>query len=230
MDARSRLTLIPGVKLQLEIEGINLPLESHMVGMVDDYIITKVPKPYGLIQHKFFTGNMIIVRYIFEGAVYAFQTKLVAVAEEPSPLMFLEYPKIVQKEELRSQKRSGCFLPAQLSRRDKMNSGVILNVSTKGCRCIIQKLNNSKILPLAIDDSLSLALKFPGIKKTVPFLGVVKNIHKNSTETDIGISFLPETSPESIKIINWYISTIENYAESQKYAQQAGSSHSRHSD
>ncbi|HIJ90094.1 MAG: flagellar brake protein [Desulfobulbaceae bacterium] len=221
MRTRSRLTLIPGVKLQVEIEGINLPLESHMVGMVDNYIITKVPKPYSLIQHKFFTGNDIIVRYLFEGVVYAFQTKMMTITTEPAPLMFLEYPKIVQKEELRAQKRSGCFLPAQINKTDKTNNGVVLNVSTKGCRCIIQKLNNGKILSLSIDDELSLELKFPGIKKTVHFVGIVKNLYKNNDETDIGISFVSSTNLEAIKIMRWYISTIENYAESQKYTENA---------
>jgi len=108
-----KLAIEYGAKIRLEIAGVIAPLESRMVGMENDFIIvTAPPNPQGVLDHKLFQGNELVVRYLSRGTVYSFQTKMHSVITSPIPLLFLMYPKIVQRNELRGRERISCMIPA----------------------------------------------------------------------------------------------------------------------
>lgn len=204
-----------GLTLKLEIEDVSMPMESTLVGVDNNLIIIKTPSPYHLIEHKLTKGRVFVVRYIFDGTVFAFQTKLHESLLRPSRLLFLEYPKIIQKNELRVHKRSRCFIPAIIHQNDEENRGALLDLTKEGCRCKLTGSENKKFLPFKVADEISLQCKFPGVKGPIKVTGIIKNIHKNKNEVDLGINFHKNTTKVSKKIISWYISTIENYVSSQ---------------
>ena len=205
-----------GLQLKIEIEGVSMPMESILVGVDGKFIIIRTPSPYQLIEHKLTRGREFIIRYIFDGTVFAFQTKLFESIMQPARLLFLEYPKIIQKNELRDQKRSKCFIPIKISLTGEENRGVLLDITMEGCFCKISKKENNGLISFKIDDEILLLCKFPGIKGQVQICGIVKNLRKNKQELELGINFHNNITAVSKKIISWYISTIENFVSSQE--------------
>ncbi len=208
-----KLAIEYGARLRLETPGVEMTLESRMVGMENEFlIITTPPNPQGMLDHKFFVGNEFVVRYLSHGTVYAFQTKLRAMITTPLPLLFLEYPKIVQRDELRSKKRANCMIPTVFIYKEEEKQGAIIDISITGCRCLIRDPGRgSRMIHLDTDKNVSLSCKFPGVKGQTPLSGAVRNMKKSAKEMDFGVLFNDETPRESIKLVSWYISTIENY-------------------
>ncbi|OPZ60944.1 MAG: hypothetical protein BWY87_00157 [Deltaproteobacteria bacterium ADurb.Bin510] len=52
----------------------------------------------------------MIVRYLYNGTVYGFQTKLIEYITSPTKLFFLDYPRIIEHHDLRQEKRFPCHL------------------------------------------------------------------------------------------------------------------------
>ena len=96
-----------GTMVYLEIEGVNFSVTSVFIGMLrDEFMIVTLPKRYKSVQNKLFTGNKIIVKYLFDGSVFAFQTSVIETITNPIKALALEYPKVIQKRELRIVKRN----------------------------------------------------------------------------------------------------------------------------
>ncbi len=206
-----RLALELGIRLKVEIEGVDILLESSFVGFVDEYIIITPPSPYQQIQHKLFDGVGLVIRYFYQGTIYAFQTKLLAHNEKPVSLFFIEYPKLIQKSELRSEKRSFCYIPAVVTKGDKENQATIVDIARSGCHFTVSGKNNKRIMSFKIDDQVSLKCKFPGVKVPIEIIGVVKNIRSSRYENNVGLQFHENTADVTQKIIKWYLSTIEQF-------------------
>ena len=123
-----RLALEIGLSLKIELEGVDLPLESSFVGFINEFIIITPPRPYNQIRHKLFEGTEMLIRYFYNGTIFAFQSKLFAHVEKPINLLFIEYPKLIQKSELRSEKRSNCYVETTFVSGDKENAGAIVDL------------------------------------------------------------------------------------------------------
>lgn len=207
-----QLSMQIGVPMRLEIDGISIPVESAFVGVEENYLILRAPNPYNLVEHKIFKGAELIVKYISHGTVFAFQSKVYGNITEPIKLLVLEYPKIVQKHELRKQRRTKCYIPVTVKVNDNEMNGAIVDITKKGCRCLISKpLENKKFSVINIDNKVELNCKFPGIKGKIPLAGKIKNIKKCKKEFDLGIMFSSDSKKESVKIVSWYVTTIEDY-------------------
>lgn len=209
-NSGKRISLDVGTKLHLEIEGVSIPLESFMVGMEPDaYIIIKTPRPYPTIKHKLYQGNQCIVKYMFQGTVYAFQTKIIDSIASPFRLLFLEYPKIIQHRDLRDHKRIDCLIPAKVVIKKEEKQGAIVDISKRGCRVQIQIFPGDKIPSILINEEITLRAKFPGVEEELQIVGKVKNLLKSRYEMVFGIVY-QEMSHEAQEIIARYLYTIED--------------------
>lgn len=206
-----RLALELGIRLKVEIAGVDILLESSFVGFVDEYIIITPPMPYQQIQHKLFDGVELVVRYFYQGTIYAFQTRLLSQIEKPTKLLFIEYPKLIQKSELRSEKRSFCYIPAVVSKGDKDNQATIVDIAKSGCHFTVSGKNNKRLMFFKVEEKVSVKCKFPGVKVPVEIIGVVKNVRSSRYETSVGLQFHENTADVTQKIIKWYLSTIEQF-------------------
>ena len=209
----TRLAIEYGARLRLEIAGVEVPLESRMVGMEGEYlIITAPPNPQGALEHKIFEGNEMVVRYLSNGTVYSFQSKLRTSTSKPLQLLFLEYPKVVQKDELRSRRRANCMIPATFAYRGEKRDGMIIDISTTGCRGTLHGLNRKQqLFHLDTGKNLQISCKFPGVKVPAVMHGEVRSVKKNQQKLTLGIQFTRETPNDSLRLVAWYISTVENY-------------------
>jgi len=212
-----RILIELGSQLQIEIEGVAFRFKSVLVGMEsDEYLIIKTPMvpsdaPFSSIKQKLFQGTQIIVRYIYKGTVFGFQSKLIESISTPVRLLFVEYPKIVENYDLRSQERTDCFLPAKIKIMDKEEHGAILDISEKGCRCLIKALKDEKLPSAQIDEQVTLTCQFPGIGGEQVVLGNVKNISRDKQEMILGIAF-HEIAARVKDIIDRYLSNIKQFS------------------
>jgi len=207
-----RISVDIGTPVKLEVKDIELPLQSSIVGLESDrYIIIKAPEPFKRIQHKLYNGNELIVRYISNGTVYAFQTKMMETITSPLPLLFINYPQIIQHHELRHQKRVNCQIPTRIQAHEQENIGCIVDMAASGCRCVIQTKKNTPIIRFDLEDHLTLRCIFPGSKELISLPGVVKNVKRTTQEYDLGISFGDDISMENQKLLAWYVATLERY-------------------
>lgn len=207
-----RICLEIGIPIQLKMEGVAFPLQSVLVGMeIDEYLIIKIPAQYTNVKHKLITGVDIIVRYLYRGTVYGFQTKLIEIISKPVKLLFLEYPKIIEHYDLRSQKRAESIFPATIMIKDKTNHGAIIDVSKNGCRCSIQNSRKEPLPPVQIDDEIVLNCKFPGVEGDREVLGKIKNIRRSRKELIIGVEFL-RLELKIHDLISQYLYAVEDFS------------------
>jgi len=205
-----RIAVEIGIPVKIELEGIEFPLQSSIVGLENDkYLIIKAPEPFSRVEHKLFKGNDLIVRYVSDGTVYAFQTKVLETIVKPLPLLFIEYPRIIQHYDLRLQKRLNCHIPARIILGDQENVGCILDLAITGCRCLIQATKNSGLLPCDLDNRLALKCIIPGCKEVITLTGNIKNLKRTRKEIDLGINFGPNLTSENRKVLAWFLSTID---------------------
>jgi hypothetical protein len=207
-----RISLEMGISIQLKVDGIGFPLQSSFVGMeTDEYLIIKTPSQFASVQYKMEPGVDMIVRYLYHGTVFGFQTKLIEAISKPARLIFLEYPKIIEHHDLRQQKRAHSLFPASIRIRGVTNNGVIIDISKHGCRCHILQNNAAHLPPAQIDDEVSLTCKFPGIEGDHEILGVIRNLKRSRKELSIGMQF-SQIELELHELIIRYIYAVEDYA------------------
>lgn len=210
-NAGIRISLEIGTQLHAELEGVSIPLQCEFVGMdSDSFIIITSPKPYATVKHKLFKGNHIIVRYLYKGTVYAFQTKLIDAITKPARLVFLEYPKIVQHKDLRTHKRMNCYIPTAVLFQDEEIQGALLDINKKGCKCQIQGTLSEKFVSLNINDLVSLKFPFPGVEGKIQVIGKVTNLRKSKQQLELGVLF-HKPSLETEKMISQYILSVYDY-------------------
>ena len=211
-DQGVRLAMELGLLLKLELEGVEIPLESTFCGFVDNYIILTPPAQYHQVQHKFFVGSELLIKYFYNGTVYAFQSKLFARIDQPVKLLLIEYPKLVQANELRSEKRSRCLIPAVLKVGDMENNGTIIDIAKSGCHCMVRSKHNKSIIRFKVGEHVLMKCKFPGVKMILEIVGEVKNLQSTKLESNVGILFHNNTTDATQKILTWYLSTIETFS------------------
>lgn len=203
-----------GSLLQVEIKGIPSRYQTTFIGMeLYEYLIIKEPAfPRKIrvsgFKHKLFPGNEITVRYIYKGSVFGFQTKLIEALYTPKRLLFIEYPKAIEKHNLRSTKRIDCHLPAITEIKDIETQGIILDINESGCRCLIKATENVKLPVVQNDDQITLRCHFPGNQDEQMVSGLVKNIKRKSQKMTLGIQF-HEMTVELHNMIEQYTSTVK---------------------
>ncbi|MBF0225887.1 MAG: flagellar brake protein [Desulfobacterales bacterium] len=210
VENKNILNIDIGTKLHLEIEGIEFPVSSFFIGMVsNEYIIVASPSKFNMVKDKCFPGNMFIVKFLYAGIVYAFQTKLIDCITQSIRVVVLEYPKLIQSHQLRNLKRNTAFIPAKIENKKEITTGVIVDVNKKGCCCMLNGQQTGR-KPLYKFDLITLRPQFPGVDGERQIDGKIKNVSKKGNELFVGIEF-SNVSDETEKIIANYVFTIEEF-------------------
>jgi len=192
-------------------------LKSEFVGMeMGEYLIITFPRPFQSIKHKLFQGNLITIKYILNGKVYAFQAKLIDTIMSPKKLLLIEYPNIIELHDLRSRKRLDCFIPTKIRLKNHEPKGAILDINNRGCRWHTKvQMNVSLLSILVVDQEITLVCQFPGIAGELEVIGKLKNIQNIKQETVLGIIF-HKGSQKVQKVIAQYIFSAEDFFQSSK--------------
>ena len=189
IDKRNDIYVETGTEMSLSAGEIGFSGKCIFVGQKENqYIVVTPPPNFPVNSNKLHQTDGIMVRYLFEGDIFEFKSKLLEINRKPLRLLLLQYPISVEKKELRSQKRISCFISAKMEVNDETHDGIIKDISKLGCRCVFEpsvKLEKA----LRIDDHIALGFGFPGIFDRQEILGKVKDIRIKESRLDVGIEF-----------------------------------------
>jgi c-di-GMP-binding flagellar brake protein YcgR len=188
-DKRNDIIIETGAEISLAAEDLGFSGKCTFVGQrSDEYIVVTPPPDFSLFENKLLQADRILVRYLSDGDIFEFTSRILETKHDPLMLLVLQYPISVEKKELRSQKRIRCFISAKMEVNNKSQDGIIKDISKFGCRCIFETSNGLE-KALRIDDNISLGFGFPGIFDRQEILGKIKDIRKKESRLDVGIEF-----------------------------------------
>ena len=208
-----------GTPLQIELGGVLVRMSSVSVGWLPEHylIIRKPSTGFGSVTSKLFKGNKITVRYISDGDAFAFQSEVVGSSDSPG-LIFVAYPSLVVRRNLRRSRRVLCYLPGELQKeRDERGlipdviSGVVADLSLLGCAFEMMKEPDTGPPDIKADDGVRLHIRFPGQEQPIEFAGLVKRVLRDGRRFSIGIEFRNMAAATEGRIAD-YIKTIEKFA------------------
>jgi hypothetical protein len=181
-----------GTEIQLEIDGVASRLQTQLIGIdTDRILIVKTPtmSQIGGINVKLFAGNRVIVRYVFEGVVYGFETAIVEAISSPLRLLFLAYPKLVTARSIRSNPRVNTSLPAKLKAGETGTDGTVTDISISGCQLEIRRDHLPATAKLDVDSDVDLTLQLPGVGGDFQIRGKLRSLRTGERKLEAGISF-----------------------------------------
>lgn len=199
-----------GTQVYLEITGVNFSVTSVFIGMLkDEFMIITLPKRYKTVQNKLFAGNKIVIKYLFDGSVFAFQTSVIETITNPIRALALEYPKVIQKRELRIVKRNSVVIPGRVEAKKSEFPIVVFDISKNGLRF---KYNDNKPNSMALkeDDLVRVYCQFPGMTEEVGALSIVRNVRREQGQLSIGIEY-QNISKAFLTPLMHFLFTIEEF-------------------
>ena len=184
-----------GATLKLQIHGTDARLTSELVGVEEDkYLIIKMPPipsvgTVSSLSGLFCKGNTVVVRYMHNGTLFGFKSRVYHVIIDPVKLIFLEYPKKIEDYNLRSHRRVDCYLPASVGIAGNTIEGAITDISREGCHFTMEK-SKVKRLILQIDKGVDVSFQLPGVGKKLTIAAKQKTIKKDKNNINIGVEFI----------------------------------------
>ena len=214
-----------GADLMIQFKGQNTRFKSSLIGMeVGSFLVVSTPQApdsgqkIGRINRL--ANTRVVVRYLWNGTVWGFESTVLNTILNPAPITFLSYPEIIERHDLRSHERVTCAIPSKIEKVEggAERSGMIVDISLRGCKFNLQigsspqgegaqKAGNEESEigdPFKVSDQIILAMRLPGDDTTYTCEGEVKNIISDEDKAALGLrfSFVP---PEIEKLINDYV-------------------------
>ena len=124
-----------GAKLLLDLCGTeSRRVSGELVGWRSTKtLLASLPLLVG-IRDYLDVGRYITCRYMHEGTVYGFKSRILGYITNPDSLVFLSYPDYWESLDLRKQQRVPCFFPATFYLKNHEIHGILNDISEFGCR------------------------------------------------------------------------------------------------
>lgn len=202
-----KISRIPGVQLSvtlgkeviIRIPGKEQSYRGTVVGLDPyDFVITKVRLPSALRDQLRLGGN-VVVKYVHQGTIYGFRARVHNAIASPAPLLFFEYPDVIEKLDLRKTERSSCNIDSVLHTTEAEVECMVVNVSQTGCKISARARAHDALQQLKIDDALIVAMNLGGIGEQKVAVAV-KNISLDKGIISLGCMFLDITKQEMATI------------------------------
>ncbi len=185
--------------------------ESQTVKYLSRYIgtdgkrlfITELPTPRQLKRDSvrynelFFPGHNFVMRLVFNGVVYAFESAVIGLFHKEGNLLLSSFPKTIHQRVLRKESRYACTLLSKFEVAAQEVDGVITNISLSGCQLLINSRESEALLkPLENSGSLVVfKVFFPYEDGEQVIDGEVKSIKLGDNQSLVlGILFNGDTS------------------------------------
>ena len=184
-----------GLIIFLEPKGANknIRYKSTLVGWkMGGTIIIDAPFLNGAYINLS-VGCKCIVRYIYHGQAFGFETVVVKNINDPYfPLLFLAYPDAIYKTSLREHARAQTYIPVktgiQIDGQSEGLDGHILDLSVGGCLLEIITHDN---LEIKLGDEITISFSLPGTTDHISEIQcIIRRIQTIQDNTKIGLQFL----------------------------------------
>ncbi len=197
-----------GEALKIRINTISVPVESTFVGMEKhEYVLIKHPTPFQTVKSKLFPGNDMVVQCLHEGTAIAFQSRIIELVVKPIRLLVLAYPSEIVLRSIRNMKRINCALPVTLESRGVSKTGVVTDISNKGCGIFAKYTPSERNYILRNNEPLLMKCRFPGIANEKKIVGIVKNSRRFKLDVSYGVQF-HELNRSTQEIITEYLEAV----------------------
>jgi len=190
VDSRTlRIGIGTTLQFQMGEKSWQFKATAVLVGMVPgEYLIIRVPPVPGILN-RLSNGDPVIVRYLFEGNLYGFNSSILTHIYKPALIMFLCYPEVVETLNLRKAQRVQCCFPVMLKKDGQEFKAVILDISLGGSRVGLD-MDGINSLSFEIDQTICLSFHLSGIAAQEQVInGTVKNFRKDEQHCEMGIQF-----------------------------------------
>jgi len=199
-----------GCPLFIEFKGVKERQKSNLVGMVPGaYLIVTKPQMVG-VRNLLEQEPGILVRYLYMGEVFGFRAEVVGVVTVPYALMFLSYPVMVERINLRRAARVACHLPATLSVKDMDAEGMIVDISGGGCRFTIKADMPELARHIYVGAFALLAFPLLGTEGRCQVQGLIRNVSEDLHKMSLGIQFQAVDKEIRERIEN-YIQRVQEF-------------------
>ncbi|MDA3915512.1 MAG: flagellar brake protein [Deltaproteobacteria bacterium] len=210
LDKANNIYIDIGNRVYLEIDGVNFSAICIFIGMLrDEFMIITFPKQYKTIKNQLFSGNKMVVKYLYDGSVYAFKTSVIETITSPIKAIAIEYPKVVQQRELRVVKRNDVVIPGKIEAKNIEFKAVVFDISKKGCR-FTYKDKKSNVTALRESALLRVYMQFPGVADEIGVMACIRNVKKEHGKLSIGAEFQDITKPFLTALMH-FLYSIEDY-------------------
>jgi len=155
------------------------------------------------------TGQECIIRYLMDGNLYGFKTKILKIQFDPTPLLFLKYPDNVENLQLRKDERIHLNIPVKIAYEQEgaapfTAEGIMLDISRSGCRISAQGAYTP-------DFRISLSFNLPGVKPIEGLKGSIMNTRPTGEESLLGVKFELQGQEEFIGIMNEFFDMAKKF-------------------
>jgi c-di-GMP-binding flagellar brake protein YcgR len=210
LDKANNIYIDIGNRVYLEIDGVNFSAICIFIGMLrDEFMIITFPKQYKTIKNQLFSGNKMVVKYLYDGSVYAFKTSVIETITSPIKAIAIEYPKVVQQRELRVVKINDVVIPGKFEAKNIEFKAVVFDISKKGCR-FTYKDKKSNVTALRESALLRVYMQFPGVADEIGVMACIRNVKKEHGKLSIGAEFQDITKPFLTALMH-FLYSIEDY-------------------
>ncbi len=196
-----------GITFRLQIEGASRRLSSELIGIDEGrYLIVKMPPLHTLknISNLLIEGKEIIVKYMYKGKMFGFQSRIIDLVHKPFKLVFIKYPDKIDSYDVRGYKRIECFLPANIRVAEHIIEGCITDISRTGCLFTIETAQHEGSLNvLELIDEIRIGFHLPGIEEELRVDAKQRSIKKDTDGSSLGIEFVKMDSSVQAKLIGF---------------------------
>ncbi len=136
MSSENNLEIATGCPVFVEISDTSEKLKSRIVGHdQQNFVIIACPRSGTCNNKSWQPGANVVIKYVHDGVVIAFQTPILNSIQAPANLLFLAYPREITRQNLRGWKRYQCDFKGWLPVAGNDLVGNVLDISMGGC-CI----------------------------------------------------------------------------------------------
>jgi len=195
----------------LQLEGVEGLLKTKLVGMeTDRYLVVNAPRAAFRMPEGYFSDKEVVVKYLFEGALYAFQTTITESIRRPHGLFFLEYPKIVSNQNLRRGRRVDCFVLAEARFGGLKRRGAVLDLSKSGCRLSLKQGGDGLLGGLCPGDQAELVFRLNDEETPRTYPGAVRRRDKKGPLMLLGVEF-EQLDPRAAACLDSFVNSVLEY-------------------
>lgn len=160
------LDIPPGSPICVESVNTGEKYWMEVIGMKNGEYVALQPPLMADPLECFPKGDQVSLCFVRdEHQICGFKSRISHVSLGPTPLLFVDFPDLLEVLSMRSAPRILCALPATLE-LERSALGAVLDISTSGCKFVMQRRDPSSALPaFGLNAELSVSVTFPGVQQ-----------------------------------------------------------------
>ncbi len=196
----------PGLEVFIEREmgSQKLRAKTRLIGLKPGkFLIFDMPLFDGTSAFTV-SGEPCVVRFVDEGRVVGFTSRVIQIHYDPAPLLFLEFPPDVEKINLRAKPRLRTSIPSTVrgpGLGELAAPGVLMDLSEGGARILTSARPGSQ-------EPLTVSFGMPSGRSFNNLAAVVVSVNdKREDKVEIGVRFT-QSPPELVEEIKRLIQAV----------------------